>query len=112
MQTVVVGNHPGPLTEEEKEKGVRVQWDPERDARLGVLPYRSIQIGIQRGVGKVWTEGWICGIEDVTGKARALKKFLDENPKIDLTTLQEKGLMPLERVYPVDEELKEMLKMT
>lgn len=37
-----------PFTNEEKKCKVRVQWDPERSPSLGVLPYRSIQIGIGR----------------------------------------------------------------
>jgi hypothetical protein len=34
--------HGSALTNEEKERPVRVQWDPERGPGLEVLPYRSI----------------------------------------------------------------------
>ncbi|KAF7507929.1 hypothetical protein GJ744_009963 [Endocarpon pusillum] len=42
----ITSGHHGPLPASERKKPVRVQWDPERTASLGVLPYRSIQIGI------------------------------------------------------------------
>ena len=41
-----------PFTSEEKQVPVRVQWDPERSPRLGMLGYRSIQIGIGRAMGE------------------------------------------------------------
>ena len=43
-----------PFTSEEKAFKNRVQWDPERSARLGMLPYRSIQIGIGREMSKLF----------------------------------------------------------
>ena len=112
MHAIVV-NHagPGPLTKEEREKKVRVQWDPERNSRLGVLPYRSIQIGIQGDLGRKWTEEWIWGIEDVTGTAREMKRVLDENPLVDDEELRRRGLMPDESVYNVNDELRQLLRM-
>ncbi len=65
------------MTVEEKQKQVRVQWDPERSARMEMLPYRSIQIGISGDVSRKWVEEWIDGIEDVTEMARKLKKAID-----------------------------------
>ena len=41
-----------PFTSEEKQVPVRVQWDPERSPRLGMLGYRSIQIGIGSAMGE------------------------------------------------------------
>lgn len=84
---------------EERAKGVRVQWDPERSPRLGVLPWRSIQIGISGAVGKVWAEEWIVGIEDVTDRARRLKEVVEKEKGVGLEELVERGLMPDERVY-------------
>jgi hypothetical protein len=60
------------LSEAEKAKPVRVQWDPERGPKLEVLPYRSIQIGIGEALSQKWVEEWIESIEDVTEKALGL----------------------------------------
>jgi len=90
---------------------VRVQWDPERLPRIGKLDYRSIQMGIPNALIEPWIENWIIGIEDVTEKARELRKVLDENPKIEREELERKGLVPVERIYEVSEELKVLLRM-
>lgn len=45
-QAAVTHGQVGGLSGEEREKGVRVQWDPERSVRIGMLGFRSIQIGI------------------------------------------------------------------
>lgn len=45
---------------------VRVQWDPERSARGGKLPYRSLQLGLGRGVCRAYATEWIARLEDVT----------------------------------------------
>ncbi|KAG4411014.1 hypothetical protein IFR04_015846, partial [Cadophora malorum] len=42
LTQAAVCNH-GPLSAEERNKPVRVQWDPERGPALEVLPYRSLQ---------------------------------------------------------------------
>ncbi|CAM6094827.1 unnamed protein product [Calypogeia fissa] len=106
---VTSGQHA--LSEEERRMPVRVQWDPERTPRLGVLPYRSIQIGISREVGRKWVEEWVDGIEDVTERALELKRAVEENPKIEIEELVEKGLMPVEREYVLPEELRRRLRM-
>jgi hypothetical protein len=89
---------------------VRVQWDPERTVRLEKLAYRSIQIGIPRGLVPEWVEG-IVKIEDVTTRARDLKRMLDEEDAIGLEDLASRGLVPLERVFEVDDELRQILEM-
>ena len=106
-----MSNHAGPLNQEAKKKEVRVQWDPERDCRLGVLPYRSIQIGISGEVGRRWVEEWIEGIEDVTQRARELKRVVDEEEDVSLEDLVSKGLIPVEKDYPVSAELRKVLEM-
>lgn len=103
--------HGQALSAEERAKGVRVQWDPEREPGLEVLPYRSIQVGISGGVGKVWAEEWIVGIEDVTERARRLKEVVEEEGGVKLEELVERGLVPEERVYDVPEELRKVLQM-
>ena len=102
-------HHVGPLKEESRSKQVRVQWDPERDCRLGLLPYRSIQIGISGKIGRKWVEEWIEGIENVTERARRLKAAIDEG--VDTEVLVQKGLMPVEREYEVSEVLQTSLEM-
>lgn len=49
LRHAAICNGKQPFSNEEREKLVRVQWDPERSWRIGQLPYRSIQIGICRG---------------------------------------------------------------
>ncbi|KAJ8132705.1 hypothetical protein O1611_g921 [Lasiodiplodia mahajangana] len=110
-QATVTGHSGAPLTEAEKSRPVRVQWDPERNLRLGVLPFRSIQIGIGGEASKMWAESMIVAIEDVTEKARALKKALEEDPDIEEDELVEIGLAPRERVYVLADDLREILKM-
>lgn len=104
-------SHGGTLSDQEKAKPVRVQWDPERSPSLGVLPYRSIQIGISREMSKRWVEEWIISIEDVTEKAKELKKLMDDEPTQTLEELVQKGIMPNERVYEVPEDIRKVLKM-
>lgn len=95
----------------ETRKDVRVQWDPERDFRLERLPYRSIQIGISGEVGKRWVEEWIDGIEDVTEKARELKRALEEDKDVRLEDLITRGLIPVETDYKTSGKLREILEM-
>ena len=110
MHATVMDHHAGPLSKEQRARGVRVQWDPERGPRLEVLPYRSIQIGISGELGRRWVEEWIVRIEDVSGKARQMKGLL-EDAETGEKELVRRGLMPIERVYEVDEELRQVLAM-
>ncbi|KAF4633174.1 hypothetical protein G7Y89_g4953 [Cudoniella acicularis] len=99
------------LTNEEKARKVRVQWDPERSPRLGALGYRSIQIGIGRGLSGKWAEEWVEGIEDVTERALRFKEVVEGDREVGVEDLVERGLMPVERVYEVPKELRELLGM-
>lgn len=110
-QATVTGHSSEPLTADERSRLVRVQWDPERNIRLDVLPFRSIQIGIGGEASKTWAESMIVSIEDVTEKARALKKALEENPAIEEDELFNLGIVPRERVYDVPDDLKKVLQM-
>lgn len=94
-----------------KSPDVKVQWDPERTVRLEKLEYRSIQIGIPAALSPEWTEKWIVGIEDVTDRARELKRVLDEEPHVSDGELVERGLVPVERPFEISEELQKLLKM-
>lgn len=92
---------------------VMVQWDPERSPRIGKLAHRSIQIGISPALVGRWVREMIVGIEDVTERARELKRVLDEDErkKIGVEKLVERGLVPLERVYEVPEDVRRVLGM-
>jgi hypothetical protein len=100
--------------EEGKDKGVsvRVQWDPERNVRMGKLEYRSIQIGIPGAFVKELVDGTV-EIEDVTERARELKSVLDEegDTKVEQEELVRRGLVPIEREFVLDEELRKILRM-
>lgn len=96
----------------DKASEVRIQWDPERDERLQVLPYRSIQIGIPGSLSTQWAEEWIVEIEDVTDLARGLKAVLDERGgEVTREELVEMGHVPEEREFEVSEGIKEKLRM-
>ncbi|EEU47843.1 uncharacterized protein NECHADRAFT_74824 [Fusarium vanettenii 77-13-4] len=96
----------------EKTSDVRIQWDPERTPKLGVLPYRSIQIGIPGALSTQWADEWIFEIEDVTDKARELKRVIDERPDITEEELLELGLIFEERPFEVPESVGERLEIT
>ncbi|KAJ4137607.1 hypothetical protein NW768_003195 [Fusarium equiseti] len=103
-----------PDTGEKREKSsdVRIQWDPERTPKLEVLPYRSIQIGIPGALSEQWANEWIAEIEDVTDKARELKRVINERPGITSEELMALGLVFEERLYNVPESVHTKLEMT
>ncbi len=74
---------------------VRVQWDPERDAALDPLPWRSLQVGLGRGVVPAYVDRWVVGLEDVTAKVHRLCD-LPAEARTDL---------PAERPYPLPAEI-------
>ena len=90
---------------------VRVQWDPERDFRISPVDVRvrSIQIGVPGGVHKEAFIAGIVSIEDVTEIARKLKRKLDEDDQVSEDQLKERGLLPMETVYPMTDEVKQAL---
>ncbi|KAK4188748.1 hypothetical protein QBC35DRAFT_495478 [Podospora australis] len=98
----------------EKLGGVRIQWDPERTVRLEKIEgVRSIQIGIPGDMVERWIGEMIVSIEDVTDKARMLKRVLDEDEGVTDAELIERGLVPEERVFevPVGGVARERLRM-
>lgn len=104
-------HHGAPLTEAQKAQPVRVQWDPERSATLGVLPYRSIQIGISGAISARWAREWVQSIEDVTEKALALARAIEEERITDREELRKRELVPREEVYDLEPELQKVLGM-
>lgn len=97
--------------EKEGEGDVRVQWDPERGPRLEKFEYRSIQIGIPGGLSRRWADEWVVGIEDVTERARELKRVVEEEQGVTDEKLVERGLVPVERVFPVPDDVMKRLRM-
>ncbi|KAF2231137.1 ATP-dependent RNA helicase DHX8 [Viridothelium virens] len=98
-------------TVKDENSSVVVQWDPERGPRLERLNYRSMQIGIPGKMSKKWTSELVQGIEDVTEKARQLKKVLDESPGITDEDLKQMGLLPNEDIFELPEVAMERLQM-
>jgi hypothetical protein len=90
---------------------VKIQWDPERSAKLDILPYRSIQIGIPASLSTTWTEEWIVSIEDVTHKATQLKHAIDTHTELADTDLLDLGLIPVERPFPLPQAVQKTLGM-
>ena len=85
---------------------VNVQWDPERNIRGGKLDYRSIQVGISRHLIKEYNDDWIVDIEDYTP---LVYKIYDLRKKGEYD--KAKKLLPVEKIYPVSEEIKKRLGM-
>ena len=73
---------------------------------IGRLEHRSIQIGIGRGIIEKWAGEWVVGIEDVTERARRIGELVAEG-----RVQEAEELRPVERVYPVSEELRAVLGM-
>jgi hypothetical protein len=79
-----------------KASPVRVQWDPERSLRMGVLPYRSLQVGLSGEAVTRYVDEWIIGLTDVTETVHtihALLRACDEAAA--------RALLPPERPYPL-----------
>ncbi len=54
---------------------------------------------------------WIESIEDVTDKALALAKVIEEDEITDEEELRKRGLLPREEVYRLEPELQQLLGM-
>ncbi|MFZ5807541.1 MAG: DUF4291 domain-containing protein [Verrucomicrobiota bacterium] len=64
----------------QREKPVRIQWDPERDYQLKKIPnVRAIQIGLSRQVVRLYVEKWIKNIEDMTELAHQIALDVKEH---------------------------------
>ncbi|MEO3854786.1 DUF4291 domain-containing protein [Acrocarpospora sp. B8E8] len=83
---------------------VRVQWDPERDAHLHALPYRSVQIGLSGQAVDRYLDGTLT-ITDVTQRAHDIHQALRD--RSDVTPL-----LPVEYPYPLSDDLKTVIGAT
>lgn len=86
-----------------RDSPVRIQWDPERDLKHQPLEYRSIQIGLGPGASESYVDEWIVSIVDVTDSMRQIREYLEAG---DLESAR--ACLP-EKVYPLSEELMEIL---
>jgi len=85
---------------------VVVQWDPERSLRGAKLEYRSIQIGLGRGIVGRYVSEWTVAIADRTlevGRMRALRADGDWDHL--------RRLLPRERPYPTPTAIRQALGM-
>jgi len=82
----------------------RVQWDPDRNLRLGRLEHRAIQVGIHGKDVRSYVNDWIVGIEDVTQLAHEVEAVA----KSRATNYPP---VPKEREYPIPESLRRDIGM-
>ncbi|WP_018681344.1 DUF4291 domain-containing protein [Actinokineospora enzanensis] len=83
-----------------KASPVRVQWDPERGLRHQPLAHRSIQIGLRGDAVRRYIDEWITEISDVTEVMHAVGDLVDEG-----RTAEASALLPVERPYPLPDDL-------
>lgn len=79
-----------------KASPVRVQWDPERSLQLGVLPYRSLQVGLSDEAVDHYVDEWTIAVTDVTASARRIHERLRAGDECAAA-----ALLPPERPYPL-----------
>jgi Domain of unknown function (DUF4291) len=75
---------------------VRVQWDPERSIRLGVLPHRSLQVGLSGQAVDRYIDEWTVALTDVTATAHTIHELLRAGDDHAAA-----ALLPTERAYPL-----------
>jgi hypothetical protein len=83
---------------------VRLQWDPEKDIHLQNQKYRSIQIGLRDIAIEHYVNDWIISITDISDKCREIHSLILSGK------IQEvEQLLPNEKIYPLPEELKNII---
>ena len=60
----------------ERDRPVRVQWDPERSLALERLEHRAIQVGLGGEAVDRYVDEWITGIDDVTPLAHEIGRLV------------------------------------
>ncbi|GAA2020691.1 DUF4291 domain-containing protein [Catenulispora yoronensis] len=83
-----------------KTSAVRVQWDPERTLRGGVLDARSIQVGLSRHIVAEYVDAWTTEIRDLTPTVRKIADLVKQG-RADRAAEQ----LPKERPYDVPEAI-------
>ena len=79
--------------------------DTERSQKGAPLAYYSIQVGLSRHIITEYVEEWIVKIEDLTPLVHKLNTLRKEGRK------NFSKYVPVEKVYPVSEELGRHLKI-
>lgn len=90
--------------EEFSQAQVHIQWDPERSLRGRGLTFRSIQVGLSRHIIHRYVEEWTVAIEDYTPRVKKMATHLRTGRET-----QARALLPVERVYPLTEKLKQRI---
>lgn len=85
---------------------VRVQWDPERGLKLQRLDHRAIQIGLRGQAVAHYVRDWIQRVTDVTIVSQRIEALV-AGGEVE----QARELLPLERVYPVSDVVRNLLGM-
>jgi hypothetical protein len=79
---------------------VRVQWDPERSIRLGVLPYRSLQVGLSGEAVDRYVDQWTVALTDVTPTVHTIHDLLRGGEEQAAA-----AMLPTERPYPLPAQI-------
>jgi hypothetical protein len=82
----------------------RYQWDPDRDLALRPLARRALQLGIQGDLIRHYAREWIVRISDVTDLAHQVRDAV--------AARQPLPAVPLERIYPLPQELAKRLHIS
>ncbi len=75
-----------------KQSEVRLQWDPDYDAKGIKQKRRAIQLGLSGATLRAYAQEWIAEIQDISDYVREQARFRDE-PEMLLT--------PVEKPYPI-----------
>lgn len=82
-----------------EQKEVRCQWDPDRDIYGNPIGRRAIQLGLQGEMLADYVKKWIVQISDITPFVHTMRE------SIRTGNFQE-NLLPVEKEYPVPEEIR------
>jgi Domain of unknown function (DUF4291) len=89
------------------EAPVRIQWDPERDWRLGVVKdVRAIQIGLSGDAVRRYVNEWVVRLEDVTPVAHRIGVNVKNEVMSHILPDED------EKPYPLSSELRLKLSQT
>lgn len=77
---------------------VRLQWDPDHGPLGEKLERRAIQLGIRGHALQHYGRDWLLDIEDISEFVAEQRKFISPESREQLQT-------PVERVYPVDDDV-------
>lgn len=85
---------------------VHIQWDPERNLKGSKLEQRSIQIGISRFLIQAFNDQAILSIRDISPMVHKMAQLR----RLGQYKHAEK-LLPKARIYPLNDQLKQHLRI-